>query len=369
MGTDRATRTDRLSVRFDDQAVGADRVCEFVEAGLQARLLQVRRRWDDLTLNNGLGGRISTHLVEDLISFTREGGKRVRPRMCYWGWLAAGACSGLDHVVHTGIALELLHTFGLVQDDVMDESATRRGRRATHVELSNRHRRTAAQGSPDRFGESVAVLISDLALSEAYGLVMTLPEPVRVLWQEMTLELIAGQSLDLIGAAVDDVGFEHAVAIARAKSGHYTVTRPLQLGALATGEADPDVLVALESFGAHAGLAFALRDDLMSVAGDPARTGKPIADDLRDRKPTVLRALAAEAGVDLSWGPDGPLGRARGVEDVVAELTRCGVLGRVEQMIEDELAAADAVLDSGVFDSRAIDGLRRCAQRLGRRQA
>ena len=122
----------------------------------------------------------------------------------------------------------------------------------------------------------------------------------------------------------------------RTKSGAYTVWRPLQLGALAGG-AGPDLLAVLREYGRHAGQAFALRDDVLGVVGDPARTGKPAGDDLIAGKPTVLLALAAER-----FGPGRRrelrrIGRepvsAEDVARLAAELRRCGVIEEVEGLI------------------------------------
>lgn len=351
-----------ITVPVSEPATEA-RVADLVETGLRSELERVRQCWDELAPRSAVAGA-PVDLPGELLRFVMAGGKRVRPRMCYWGWVAAGAGQGLDAMVDAAVALELLHCFGLVQDDVMDASATRRGAPSLHIWAAARHRETASFGEADRFGESIAVLVSDLALTVGYGTVMRLPPRMWDLWQQMMIELIAGQSLDLLGAAGPGVDVAAAADIATAKTGNYTVTRPLQLGALAAG-GSAAVLATLEAFGSHVGLAFALRDDLLSVIGDPSRTGKPSADDLRDRKPTVLSALARLAGLTLpTSGVEQPGELARFVEDLRAH----GIVDQVEVRIDHHLGRAAAVLDPEVVGKRAHAALSRWAHTLANRQ-
>ncbi|HET8914801.1 MAG TPA: polyprenyl synthetase family protein, partial [Propionibacteriaceae bacterium] len=98
---------------------------------------------------------------------------------------------------------------------------------------------------------------------------------------------------DLTGAAAGRRDQFHAKRLAQLKSGSYTVARPLALGA-AAGGGTAATHRALRRFGSHAGFAFALRDEVLGVWGDPAATGKPVGDDLRRGKPTVLLSVAAD---------------------------------------------------------------------------
>ena len=111
-------------------------------------------------------------------------------------------------------------------------------------------------------------------------LVAAAPAAVRELWRHMVVELVHGQLWDLTQAASRERRIEVSTVIARLKTGRYTVTRPLQLGALVAG-ADPQLVAQLGSFGDRVGDAFEIRDDILGVWGDPAATGKPAGDDLR----------------------------------------------------------------------------------------
>ncbi|MEU4565907.1 polyprenyl synthetase family protein [Micromonospora sp. NPDC023956] len=297
------------------------------------------------------------------------GGKRVRPTFAYWGWRGvAGPEAALSPVLPALSALELLHTFALVHDDVMDASDTRRGLPTAHRALAARHRSAGHRGDPDRFGEAAAVLVGDLCLVWADRLLSraALP-PARLLetrrcYDQMRVETIAGQYLDVLGENdPTNWSLERALRVARYKTASYTVQHPMLYGAALGGiGADAPLVAAYTRYGLAVGEAFQLRDDLLGVYGDPDLTGKPAGDDLRSGKPTVLLMLARQLA--------GPARRARldrvGTDldaDDVAELAglvaATGAVGRVEQMISERVAEALAALDLVDLDETARSAL------------
>ncbi len=220
-----------------------------------------------------------------------SGGKRLRPRFCYWGFRAAGGDDALP-VLSAAASLEMLHVSALVHDDVMDGSDTRRG-------MPSAHRRFAAlQGGDTGFGDSAAILLGDLCLVWADELLHKSGFDAESLGRAETYfdifrtEVIAGQYLDLVAQAVGEPDMELALRVLRFKSAKYTVERPLHIGAALAG-AEPELFEGLTGYGLPVGEAFQLRDDLLGVFGDPALTGKPAGDDLREGKRTVLVAYAA----------------------------------------------------------------------------
>ena len=309
-------------------------------------------------------------LPELLRGLTGVGGKRIRPSMCLWGWVAAGGHrddSGFEDVLQVATALELLHIFALIHDDVMDESASRRGRPSVHTLAAQLHLHSSGRGSAGRFGESIAVLVGDLAHAEADHLVTALPPVMRRIWRVLVIELVRGQSRDLTGSAAGRRDLGHARQVAQMKSGCYTVWRPLQLGAAAAG-ADDATVAALEVYGAEVGEAFALRDDLLGVWGDPARTGKPAGDDLLSGKPTVILSLAHDL---LQGSAQRVLERVGTPElspaDVVFlqdALRAGGVVDAVESRISSHVHAAVAALESEGLDPEGVAGLAQMAHRI-----
>lgn len=240
--------------------------------------------------------------VDQLAAFVLGGGKRIRPTFAWWGWRGAGGdeeSPEADAVLRAAAALELIQACALIHDDLIDASATRRGNPTVHVTYAQRHARAGWSGRPARFGAAAAVLLGDLAhawaddLFRSCGLSYAALERAAEPWQAMRTEVLGGQFLDVLHQATGDLSARAALQIDRYKTAAYTVERPLHLGAAIAG-APPDLIAAYRRFGAEIGVAFQLRDDLLGVYGDPAVTGKPAGDDLREGKRTLLVALAVE---------------------------------------------------------------------------
>ncbi|MGI8755251.1 MAG: polyprenyl synthetase family protein [Acidimicrobiales bacterium] len=266
-----------------------------------------------------------------------SGGKRLRPAFCHWGFVAGGGSPDDPRVVDAGAAFEVLQAFALVHDDVMDGSSVRRGLPAMHRQFEQRHQGRRWHGESRRFGEGVAILVGDLALVYADRLLPPGPKQVQDLWHELRVELNVGQYLDLLGTATGGVDRSGARRIALLKSGRYTIERPLQLGALLAGRSL--LAVELSRYGDPLGQAFQLRDDVLGAFGEPELTGKPVGEDLREGKPTLLLAVASEVatGADralLDQVGDPTLGTGA-VADLQDLFIRTGALGVVEAEIAD----------------------------------
>ena len=229
----------------------------------------------------------------DLEDFVAGGGKRIRPAYCHWGWVTAGGDPDADGMLPGTCALELLHAFALVHDDVMDGSPTRRGSPTTWARYIRRHEAGRWQGEDRRFGEAAAILVGDIAMVMADRCIGNATPEVRAVWDALRTELNMGQYLDVLGTVTGEVTAESARTIMRNKTAGYTIVRPLQLGAALAGRAD--LADDLAAHGMPLGIAFQLRDDMLGAFGDSERTGKPVGDDLAEGKPTVLLALAREA--------------------------------------------------------------------------
>jgi geranylgeranyl diphosphate synthase, type I len=281
-------------------------------------------------------------------------GKRLRPAFCYWGWRGAGGADG-PPVLAAAAALELLHASALVHDDVMDGSDTRRGRPSLHRRFAARHAGQHWHGSPESFGTGAAILLGDLLLSWTDGMYHAsgLPDDAlrrgQAVLDLMRTEVIAGQYLDLLGQASGNDTVESALRVVEYKTAKYTIERPLHLGAALAGFPDGPVPAAFSAYGLPLGVAYQLRDDILGVFGDPAQTGKPAGDDVREGKRTVLLAIArARAGAAQARIIDERLGDPQldgaGVAEVRAVITDTGALTACETMIGEHVARAVAAL-------------------------
>jgi geranylgeranyl diphosphate synthase, type I len=270
-----------------------------VEKALGAFLARQRARLD--AIDPGLDP-----VADAIEDFVLLGGKRLRPAFGYWGYRAAGGVDR-DELVAALAALELVQASALMHDDVMDASDFRRGEPAVHRRFAAAHRRNDWAGDPEGFGRAAAILLGDLCLAwsdellHGSGLDPHTLARARPVFDEMRTEVSAGQYLDVLAQVSRDTSVERASTIARYKSAKYTVERPLLFGA-ALADAPAPVRAAFSGYGLPLGEAFQLRDDILGVFGDPARTGKPAGDDLREGKRTYLVAAAVSAA--------DPVGRA-----------------------------------------------------------
>ncbi len=304
--------------------------------------------------------------------FVLNGGKRLRPRFAYWGWRTVKDVDADDTgLLQAAASLELLQACALVDDDIMDDSAVRRGLRATHAEFAALHRDQHWLGDAQRFGTAAAILIGDLLLTWSDTMFAAAPLPTaarpatRAVYDQMRQLVIAGQYLDVLVQNRGEFSIEDALRVARFKTSTYTVDGPLHLGA-AAADATPEVLAALSDYGAAIGEAFQLRDDVLGVFGDPSRTGKPAGDDLREGKRTLLVALAIRSAspsqADLLRHGLGDRGLDdAGVAALREVIVRSGALDRVEQRITERTAEARRALQTDVISDHARTALENLA--------
>ncbi|MGW4487436.1 polyprenyl synthetase family protein [Amycolatopsis sp. NPDC004368] len=322
------------------------------------------------------GGRGEGALAGTALPEFVRGGKFLRPMFAYVGW-----CCGApedDAAVRAVASLELLHCFALAQDDVMDGSDLRRGRPALHTRFARWHRDQGWSGSPARFGESAAILSGDLFLVWSEQMLRESGLPAATLargwphYDAMRSELATGQLADLVNDARNLPSWESVLDVLRRKSGNYTVRRPLELGAALAG-CDARAFRALGDYGALVGEAFQFRDDVLGVFGDPAVTGKPAGQDLRDRKASSVVALAlAMADTALRRELQRLLHREAVDDEAVAELSEAivasGAPDQLEKLIDTQVGKALDAIDGADLPSRMTESLAvlaaRCTDRV-----
>jgi geranylgeranyl diphosphate synthase type I len=342
---------DRREATFPAALVG---IAERVEARILALLDTEIARWSV----------VDAMLVEPLTELrmlVEAGGKRLRPAFCHCAFIGSGGGVDDDDVIAAAAALELVHTFALVHDDVMDGSEMRRNRDAVHRAFAERHRAAQWRGEPRRFGEGMAILVGDFAFVYADTLIRGASDPVLDVFDQLRIELCVGQSLDLATTATASTDPGAARRIALYKSAKYTVERPLHLGAALAGRLD-DMRAPLTAIGVPLGAAFQLRDDVLGAFGEADITGKPVGDDLREGKATPLIALAAARAEPSDQVLLDRLGADDLGADEVAALqdlfVRTGALKEVEREIEGLVATAHAALRAAPLtpDARVLLG-------------
>ncbi len=352
---------------------------------------EVRRRVDDaITRQLDLGRADLADLMPEAhdllaaIGALMAGGKRLRPLFLHLGYRAAGRPDDAA-AVELAASVEFLQAAALIHDDVIDRSATRRGVPTVHTALAAAHRDRGWEGDAERFGEAGAILAGNLCLgwSQARyagcGLSADDLARARPAFDLMHTQLMAGQYLDVVEAARPWSQLSAAQRIDQAtrvityKSAKYSIQHPLLIGAQAGGVSGA-ALDALGDYGLALGIAFQLRDDLLGIFGDPAETGKPAGDDLREGKRTVLIAhtLAGcaepeQAYVERALGDPGLDDAA--IEKLRDVIRRSGAVARVEAAIAQHAGDAAAALDRVGVDPEAATVLREMIGRVTERRA
>lgn len=364
----------------------------------------LHRRLRDAEAVDGEFGR---DLAGETVRFTLGGGKRLRSRLAWWGWVAGGGATSGERsraALQACAAVELIQTCALVHDDVMDGSPTRRGRPSVHALFAAEHADSGHGGDARRYGEALAVLVGDLALvwaddmfAEAlvcealsHGAASPATPPpaahphaalaqeghshearsrrARAVWRDLRTEIMAGQFLDVRAQARRDRSEAAALRVNLLKTASYSVERPLHLGAALAG-ADSTTVEALRGYGRDVGTAFQLRDDLLGVYGDSGRTGKPVGEDIREGKCTLLLGagvrLADERGDAAARDLLARVGAGADPAEAAEALDRLGARDLVRARCAELAARGTARLDGLDLEPSVDRGLRSLAALTG----
>jgi geranylgeranyl diphosphate synthase, type I len=231
-----------------------------------------------------------------------RGGKRLRGALVMTAYEMVG---GTDQkmILQAARAIELMHAYVLVIDDIADHADKRRGGPSAHRMIEHYHARHKLKGASAQFGASIAMHIGlagcHLAMAELGQLSVDDAVKVRALntLNEHMLTTINGQFNDLFNEALQDVKEEQVMSVLNWKTSYYSFLNPLQLGMI-LGRADPTEYPCLREYSINAGLSFQLIDDILGTFGDELESGKSAKDDLKEGKITLLVARALSRADD-----------------------------------------------------------------------
>lgn len=236
-------------------------------------------------------------------TFASGGGKRIRAALVEIGYQAGGGEDG-DRILKPAIAIELLHAFFLIHDDIMDRSDLRRNQPTVHRVFESTYREFLEKFNDrdrEHFAESMALLAGDLCCAMAYEAITQSdfpPERLVLALKKMhaTVDVtVIGQVLDVLTPLKGMVSEEEITKIHRFKTACYTFEGPLQFGMILAG-ACAEKLEAISQYAIPIGIAFQIKDDLLGIFGSEKEVGKSVTSDLEEGKETLLTVFARAHG-------------------------------------------------------------------------
>ncbi|MDZ4764953.1 MAG: polyprenyl synthetase family protein [Chloroflexota bacterium] len=290
------------------------------------------------------------------LPYNHPTGKRIRPILLLLSTEAAGG--DWRAALPAAAAVELLHNFSLIHDDIQDDSPTRHGRPAVWA----------------IWGRNNAINAGDAMFTLAYtalhaltqtGIPATTMLEVWAIFNRTNLELTRGQHLDMRFERLSVVPTEDYLSMIAGKSAAL-VSACAQIGAL-VGGADVDTARAFAAFGLNLGLAFQIRDDILGIWGDPMQTGKSAATDILSRKKSLPVLYGLERSPELVECYAREPFAALDVAEAVALLDAIGAQAYTIEQEERYFRAALAALERTGVRGDAADGLRRLSEWLFQR--
>ena len=229
--------------------------------------------------------------VEHLSEFTLRGGKRLRPALMYYSYMMFDD-EELDEVKKLSIYLELLQSFLLIHDDIMDRSILRRESKTIHKVFEDY---SSQENFKDdvHFGNTMGILNGDLACFLAYEIINSSKfnakkkSKLSLLVSEEITKVIFGQIQDVLLTYKKDYSKEEILNIHHYKTAVYTFKLPIFSGAI-LADTNKNNLKLLENYSVNCGIAFQIRDDILGVFGDEETLGKGIISDIIEGKKTLL---------------------------------------------------------------------------------
>ncbi|MEM1689420.1 MAG: polyprenyl synthetase family protein [Candidatus Hadarchaeales archaeon] len=279
------------------------------------------------------------------------GGKRLRPCLLLLSCEAVGG--KVEDALEAAAAVEILHTFTLIHDDVMDRDELRRGVKTVHV----------------LWGIPMAIIAGDAlfakvfeALSENVRRLRLSAEKAVEIFRTISVasfEICRGQAMDVLMVQKDRVSEEEYLKMVSGKTGAL-LDASMKIGAIIGGGKEKEIS-ALSTFGRKIGIAFQIRDDVLGIIGEESKFGKPIGSDIREGKRTLpiiyaLRHLPLEKKkmVEEVLG-EGKISRKK-LEKVINLLEECGAIEYSSKLALELVDEAKKEL-SVIRDSRAKETL------------
>ncbi|MFZ2071387.1 MAG: polyprenyl synthetase family protein [Halobacteriota archaeon] len=310
--------------------------------------------------------------------YTLRGGKRLRPIFFIYGYKCLADDNNIDAITDAAISIELMQSYMLIHDDIMDEDELRRGKPTFHIVYKNICEHQFGKNKAIKFGENIALLTGDLL--EAYGEEVLANSTFKDEYVKNALRKYAeivknvgyGQILDMMSEQKRRITEAEIIMIHKLKTATYTIEGPLQIGAMLAGAEDKDLLI-MSDYGTPLGLAFQIQDDILGLFGAEEQIGKPVGSDIREGKKTllILRALrnCNEAEKEIVTGALGNEHVTIDEIEVIRAIVReTGSLEYSKRLVREKTEQAIQAIERSNFNAEAKEFLVKIADFLGSRE-
>jgi geranylgeranyl diphosphate synthase type I len=234
----------------------------------------------------------TAEVLEHAKKLTLAGGKRLRPALMYYGYKGAGGVLE-DEIVRASMSIELIHSFLLIHDDIIDRDGLRHGVETLHRRYGRLGEVLFPGSESDHFGNSIALIAGDMvgALGNQV-LFESRFDPKLVLkalsrLQSVVALTVVGQAKDVYIEYAKQATEEEVLRMYEYKTARYTVEGPLHLGAVLAG-AEDGMLATFSRYAIPLGIAFQIQDDILGVFGTEKKIGKTVGSDIQEGKFTLL---------------------------------------------------------------------------------
>ncbi|MBR3141437.1 MAG: polyprenyl synthetase family protein [Methanobrevibacter sp.] len=286
------------------------------------------------TIEDELSSITPDNLGEASVYLTRAGGKMLRPGLTL---IVAEAVDGKrESALKTGAAIELIHTFSLIHDDIMDDDDMRRGKPSVHKV----------------WGDDVAILAGDTLFSKAFEMIITSKDTTPE-QNNKALATVADACLKICEGQALDMGFEERFDVTEDEYMEMIFKKTGALIAAATksgaimGGASQEVIDAMYEYGRLIGLAFQIQDDYLDLASDEETLGKPIGSDIGKGKMTIIaiKGLASDDSGRLLEILKDDENSQEDIDEAIEILKECGAIEYARKLALDSVNQAKEILD------------------------
>jgi geranylgeranyl diphosphate synthase type I len=238
-------------------------------------------------------------LTEAVKEFTLRGrSKRIRALLVILGYAGFGGRNGRE-IIKAASFIELIHSYLLIHDDIIDQDDLRRGKPTMHKYFEHSVKSKLSKDKSKLFGVSMGILAGDLCCSLGYEILMKAKfsdkAKARAIEEldNLIFNVIQGEALDVFAQLSKQTSNKEIYNIYKYKTARYSFEQPLRIGGILAGAGESN-LNKLSKFAIPLGIAFQIQDDLLGLFGEEKTIGKPAGSDLREGKKTMVLSLALE---------------------------------------------------------------------------